>query len=99
MALLLGLGGLGCTPVVNSVVAVIWGLCVVVGGVLVSVDDGFVAAVDVVVVVVAAADVVVVLVAADVVVAVVVGVSVGVTDVVVVAFEDADVTDVECSVI
>lgn len=97
MALLLGLGGLGCTPVVNSVVAVIWGLCVVVGGVLVSVDDGFVAAIDVVVVVVAAADVGVVLVAADV-VAVVVGVSVGVTDVVV-AFEDADVTDVECSVI
>lgn len=95
MALLLGLGGLGCTPVVSSVVAVIWGLFVVVGGVLVSVDD-VVTAVCVVAAVggAVATDAVVVVAAAA---AVVVGVSVAVVDMGVIAAEDND--DVDCSVI
>lgn len=95
MALLLGLGGLGCTPVVSSVVAVIWGLFVVVGGVLVSVDD-VVTAVCVVAAVggAVATDAVVVVAAAA---AVVVGVSVAVVDMGVIAAEDDD--DVDCSVI
>lgn len=96
MALLLGLGGLGCTPVVSSVVAVIWGLFVVVGGVLVSVDD-VVTAVCVVAAVGGAVATDAVVVVATAAAVVVVGVSVAVVGMGVIAAEDDD--DVDCSVI
>lgn len=97
MALLLGLGGLGCTPVVSSVVAVIWGLFVVVGGVLVSVDDVVTAVCVVAAVGDAVATDAVVVVAAAAAAVVVVGVSVAVVGMGVIAAEDDD--DVDCSVI